>query len=89
MGFGVCMIDTPLWSFPVYTRHIKLRQFQILFFPYHSFVSGILFMTIVTRIIQIAAFKFNGHYIQYTVIMAAAGLVVNNFSFYRYAHKKW
>jgi len=45
-------------------------------------MTGILLMAIVTGIILITTFKFNGDYIQYTMVMYTAGLVIYQLTFH-------
>lgn len=56
--------------------------FKFIFVPHFSFMSRCFFMTIKTRIISIAAFKLNGNYIKWRMIMRATCLLINCFSFY-------
>lgn len=55
---------------------------KFFFFPSYCRMTRFFRMTVITGIISIAAFKFNGNNIQRRVIMNAAGLVVCCFAFY-------
>lgn len=58
--------------------------FDIKFFfvPYPSFMPCCFFMAKEARVISIAAFKFNGNYIKWRMIVYAACLLIKRFAFY-------
>lgn len=47
----------------------------------------VFFVTGITRIVRIAAFKFDGDNIQRRMVVRTSGLVVDYFSFHRYTGK--
>lgn len=55
---------------------------KFIFVPYFSFMSGGFFMAIKAGIVSITAFKLNGNNIKRGMIMCAACLPINCFSFY-------
>ena len=55
---------------------------KFIFAPYFSFMSCCFFMTIKAGIISITTFKLNGNHIKWRMIMGAACLFINGFSFY-------